>query len=221
MKSVADIVPFVRFKARHDNEANIQHAVRETVIAFMRESRAAVNELFISIPTTCGFNEALLETPNCERLVGIESVWCAPKNCDSKRWTPLWDGVPNIDVGQPELRFDSQLGYWVDDVGGPQTTLWLNSFERKTQHLCVRYSWAIKRDDCLFPDWIYDDYAGVITEGALAYLHDNPDDDHAASSFAARMDLRFMQEAKALRERKRSNYSARNLQLGTRWGRAG
>ena len=221
MRTVADFVPFVRFKARHDTEANIQHAVREALIVFMRESRAAVNEMFIDVATTCGLNEALLNPPDCERLVGIESVWLAPKKCTVQRWSPDWEQVSNTDGIQMAQQFSNGLAYWVDDVGGPQTTLWLSTAETRKHMICVRYSWAIGRDNCAVPEWIYQDYADLITDGALAYLHDNPDDDNAASSFAGRAATKFIIAARRVRERKRSNYAARSITVNTGWGRMG
>lgn len=221
MRTIADFVPFVRFKSRHDTEANIQHAVRESVIAFMRESRAAVNEVFLDVAAVCGLNDALLNTPDCQRLVGIESVWLAPKKCDTQRWTPAWEQVRNTDGVKMGDQFFNGIAYWVDDVGGPQTTLWLSTLESRKHTLCVRYSWAIGRDNCEVPEWVYQDYADLITDGALAYLHDNPDDDNAASAFAGRSGTKFILAARRVRERKRSNYAARSTTINTGWGFAG
>jgi hypothetical protein len=217
MRTVADFVPFVAFKARLDAPENIQHAVRETISLFMRESRAAINEVFIPVYATgCkGAVDVLLETPPCERLVQIESVSIPSSKCAIDRWTPEWKVLPAV----PPEELYSQ-GYWVDDVLIPQSTLWL-SRSVKTKVVHVKYSWAIGRDNCAVPDWLYEDYADVIAQGALAYLHDNPSDDGSATNFASRSGSQFMIAAMRLRERVRTKYNARTTKLASPWGRSG
>jgi hypothetical protein len=216
-RTIADFVPFVELEAQGAAQPNIQHAVREAVIYFMRNTRAAVGEMFIDM-SACQEDAALL-TDECHRLVWVESVWLAP-DCNKHRWTPDWERIAATTLDQ--RLFHMMPGYWVDDVGGPQTTLWLRTRRDKAPRtICVRYNWAIGRDACEVPSWIYDDYADVITNGALAYLHRNPDDASMSKPFVAVVGTPFYDAVERLRNRKKAGYNSRSQPVIHRWGRTG
>jgi hypothetical protein len=165
MKTVADFVPFVEAEAQGAHTTAIQHAIRETVINFMRYTRTAVGELFLDLAPN-QIDVGLLLEP-CRRLVHVEKVSLAPKGAMGQ-WTPTWETLRATTLDQ--RLFEMMRGYWVDDAEGPQTTMWVNTGQdNRHRRLCVRYSWAIGRDICAVPDFIYHDYADVITNGAFTY----------------------------------------------------
>ena len=177
MKSIAAFVPFVEIHARTEATENIQHAVREALILFMRESRAAVGEMYMT--AECRQEDLAFDVPSCQRIVSIIGVYEAP-TCQDAVWTPHWRELPPTTPG-------AHHGWWTDETDGGNETLWLGSpYTRKT-NLAVRYTWSIKRDDCMVPDWIYEDYADVIAAGALASIHSNPFVDQASPKLAASM----------------------------------
>jgi hypothetical protein len=210
--TVADFVPFVEIRAPFAPDVNVQHAVRETVIEFMRMTRAAVDEVYTDVP--CHETEIVVDMQQCRQLVQVERVYQAPPMCGpSGRWDRTWQVLPDSEV--------HQYGWWVDDVGGPNATLWLGTPFPAKQRLCIRYSWAIERDACAIPMWVYQDYADIIAAGAAAYLHTNANVDGASVSFGARMREEFVRGVVTAKTRKVSQYRTRRLKMGNStffWG---
>lgn len=204
--TVADFAPWVELKVQHAPTANVHHAIREAVAYFMRHSRAAVDEVYINVP--CREREVVVEPRSCQRLVQIERVFVDPHCRRDGRWAPDWDELPHSDR--------EQGGWWIDDVGGPNATLWLADTSPREQRLCVRYSWAIKRDNCDVPEWIYEDHADSIANGAIAYLHANASDSEATVPFAAVVGPEFKLAIDEARTRKEAQYRARRMKLSTR-----
>lgn len=205
MKTVADFAPFVEIKAHSVPTANIHHAIRECVIEFMRMTRMAVDELYLKVPAN--ETELVVQPKACHHLLQIEGIFVQPSVCGTAgRWSPDWEEIPHDEMRR-------QYGWWIDDVGGPNATVWLNPTSCKARTLCVRYSYAIKRDACDIPDWIYEDYAGAIADGALGYLHSNPMDEDASSTFSARMVQSFMTAVYDAKSRKMAQYRPRRLNM--------
>lgn len=203
MSTIADFVPFVEIKVPHAPTPNIQHAVRETLVSFMRMSRAAVDEIYVDVP--CNEREVIVEPRGCQRLVQVEHVFVDPTCRSGTRWNPDWDEMPDGERGAG--------GWWIDDVGGPNATLWLPYSQTRAQRLCIRYSWAIKRDNCEVPEWVYEDYADVIANGAITYLHMNPTDEDANLPFAERLSGVFMNGVAEARRRKEGQYRHRKVRM--------
>jgi hypothetical protein len=199
MITVADFAPFVEIKAPSAPTANVHHAIREVIVTFMRLSRAAVDEVYIDVP--CGEREVIVQPKGCQRLVQMEHIFRDPSCRQNSRWNPDWEELPHSDR--------TEGGWWIDDVGGPNATLWLANSESKAQRLCVRYSWSIKRDNCEVPEWIYEDHADTIADGALVYLHMNPADENASRPFASAMAPVFMEGVYNARRRKEAQYRRR------------
>jgi hypothetical protein len=210
MKTISDFIPWVEFEAQEAPVANMQHAIREALIYFMRESGAVVEELFVTLPA--GQDDLALAVPECHRIVGIDSVWTAPR-CTDTRWSPEWTRVLADDgVGH---------GYMLDDTGGPLSMMWVFPRSNKPRKLCVKYRWAIGRDACEVPDWIYHDYAKAIASGALAYLHRNPLDPSMSTQFTSVVGTEFDSVIRQLAARTKVNYSAHSRKVRSGWGAKG
>ena len=203
MTTVADFAPWVEIKVPHAPTPNVHHAIRESLIAFMRMSRAAVDEVYVDVP--CGERELIVEPKGCQHLVQIERIFVDPHCRPGGRWNPDWDELHSSDMRQG--------GWWIDDVGGPNKTVWLANSEPKQMRLCVRYSWSVKRDDCAVPEWIYEDHVDTIANGAINYLHANPTDENATVSFAAAMSGEFLEGVAAARRRKEGQYRSRKMSV--------
>lgn len=210
MKTVSDFLPWVELEAQDTPAANMQHAIREALIYFMRESGAAVEEMFLDLPANR--DDLAIPTEECRRLVGIDSVWVAPK-CSDTRWSPEWERLPAMD--------GKGYGYALDDAGGPLSMMWVFPRSNKPRRLCVKYRWAIGRDACEVPDWIYQDYAKAIAAGALAYLHRNPQDPSMSTPFTSVVGAEFEMTVRQLAARTKINYSAHARKVRSVWGRAG
>ncbi len=207
MASVADFAPFVEIKVRHAPTPNIHHAVRESLIAFMRMSRAAVDEVYVDVPR--GETEIVVEPRGCQRLLQVEGVYEDPYCQQGGRWTPEWERIAQEGAygrGFAGGATTRGSGWSLDDVGGPNATMWLYPKASKPRRLCIRYSWSIKRDDCTVPEWIYEDYADVIADGAIALLHLNPTDEDVSVSFGNAMSQAFLDGVAAARRRKEGGY---------------
>lgn len=188
MTSIADFVPFVAVKVARDMPTeNIQHALREVIIYFLEQTHAATAETFTRVDSAD--YEAFLDLPECRRMVAVEGVFLVPEHCGDDRrqmrWRPDWEEIPFSSYkGQP--------GWSIDDGDGARTTLWIAPLERRTRRLCVRYSWAPKRDAaCEVPDWLFERHASAIADGALSYLHNNAADETGSPRFAALMSRAF------------------------------
>jgi hypothetical protein len=210
MKTVSDFLPWVELEAQDTPVANMQHAVREALIYFMRESGAVVDELFVNLPA--GQDDIALTIPECRRIVGVNGVWTAP-TYGSSRWTPEWDSVRAMD--------GDGAGYMLDDIGSPMSTLWVLPRSNKPRTLCIKYRWSIGRDACEVPDWIYHDYAKAIASGALAYLHRNVQDPSMSTPFSGVVGTEFDTAVRQLAVRVKSSYSNHNRRIRSGWGGAG
>lgn len=210
--TVADFVPFVEIRAPFAPDVNTQHAVREAVIEFMRTTRTAVDDVYVDVP--CNELEVVIDLPECRQLVQVERVYLAPQSCGQLgRWDRSWQVLPSSEA--------HGYGWWIDDVGGPNATLWLGEASSTKQRLCIRYSWAIERDACAIPMWVYQDYADTIAAGAAAYLHTNTNVDGASVQFGVRMREEFTRGVVVAKTRKVAQYRARRLKMGNStffWG---
>jgi hypothetical protein len=202
MATIASLAPFVEIKARNVPTPNVHHALREAVIAFMRMSRAAVDEVYVDV--RCSERELVLVPKACHALVQVEAIYEDPGCRTRSRWNPDWLLLESSEM--------TQGGWWIDDVGGPNATVWIPP-HRDKRRMCVRYSWSIKRDDCEIPDWMYQDYATFIADGALSYLHNNPSDEYASRPFGGDASAGFMAGVEHARRRKEGQYRHRQLSM--------
>jgi hypothetical protein len=199
MTSISAFVPFVALKVPRDMPtANIQHALRETLVYFLERTRSAVAELYPTLQAKT--SELYLELPECRRMVTVEGVYFVPQqecgvNQRQLRWSPVWEQVPFAD--------DTGHGGWsMDDGDGELTTMWVMPSQTRDRRVCVRYSWTPKRDaTCEVPEWVFERYADAIADGALAYLHSNPADESANMRFASTAGAEFQRAINEARGR--------------------
>lgn len=220
MASIAQLEPFVAFQVYRDTpQPTLQHALRESLITFLTETRVAVSELYLT--TRCKDHEYLLEPMACHRLLTVEHVSYAPQVCrPEQRWTPEWPTIAQDSKGWDTHRYPyiaNQDDCWrLDTVGEHGLVLWLLGDTRTPRRVCVRYNWTLKRDAaCEFPDWIYEEYADAIAAGATAMLQSTPDDGNS-SKFAMLRDAAFAQAIATARTRKAAQFTPGTMKLSAR-----
>lgn len=163
MRTVEDFQPFVLAYAPFIQEEYVQHAIRETIVAFMRESRIAKDHL--TIETQEKVPDYMLEMPDCRRLVKVADVYMSPQHCSGRlNWTKLETG----EFGQ----------YEVDLRHGDHPMIVIKDPPKKPHFVRIEYYWTINRDGCDIPEYIYEDYMEAIVAGSLlrlAQLPEQPD----------------------------------------------
>ncbi len=201
---LSQFVEMVREKVpRNTPDANVENAVSEALNFFASRSRALVDEIYIDVP--CNEIEISLDMPDCRRLIQIEHVFI-DEGCRRARWTPEWEEVLPSELGG--------LGWWTDDVGGPNSTIWVLPRGHRTNRYCIRYSWKLGRDKtCQVPEWLYEDHRMGIEAGAIAWLHRQPVDKEAQASFANIMEGVMAEDIAYARRRKEVQYRNRQLKL--------
>lgn len=162
MKTIEDFEPFVLAYAPFIPQEILQHAIRETIVEFMRESRCASDTLDVETQEKVG--DYMLEVPDCRRIVKVTSVMETPLRCSGREnWNPLVQG--------------EEADYTIELRRGEHPIIVLNNPRNKPTKLRVDYVWAIGRDDCDVPDFIYDDYMQAILYGTLVRLAMLPEQD--------------------------------------------
>jgi hypothetical protein len=190
---------------RNTPDANIENAVSEAINYFMSRSRAAVDEMYIDVD--CSEIEISLDMPDCRRLIQIEHVFL-DEGCKRARWTPEWEELMHTERGG--------MGWWSDDVGGPNETIWVLPRGNRHNRYCVRYSWKLGRDkSCQVPEWLYEDHRMGIEASAIAWLHNQPIDKDAQASFARLMDQVMASDIAYARRRKEAQYRNRAVKMTT------
>ncbi|MEY4909020.1 MAG: hypothetical protein RL260_2738 [Pseudomonadota bacterium] len=205
MTTIAEFVPFVAVKVAKDMPTqNIQHAIRETLVFFLEQTRAAIDETYVL--ANCNEAELLVPVPPCHRLVGIDGVYEVPKQLGLTgqiRWRPDWTVVP--------------FGDWhLDEADGNLTTLWVAP-QVHARRFAIRYSWTPKRSaTCEVPEWVFERFVDAIADGALAYLHSNAADEGASDRFAAMSAKGFKMAIDEVKRRKAAQYGPREMTVSSR-----
>lgn len=162
MTTLADLVPFVASRVPMDVPvANIQHALRESLVDFLSRSRVATSGFYIEQP--CNRSDLLLDGLGCRRVVRIEGVYEQP-HCRGvlPMWDHSWIELPQHDDHAP--------GWWIDPDDHDMTTLFVPAMQ-KPRRLYVRIAWTLSRDNtCDVPTWVYERYGNAIADGATAAL---------------------------------------------------
>lgn len=165
MKTIEDFEPFVLAYAPYIPQEIVQHAIRETIVEFMRESKCAKDTM--NIETQEKVSDYMMEVPDCRRIVKVTAVQESPLHCSGREnWRVLYNG--------------EDRDYTVELRLGEHPIIVLNNAPRKPTKLRVEYVWAIGRDDCDVPDFIYDDYMQAIVNGTLVRLAMMPEQENLA-----------------------------------------
>ena len=169
MKTIEDFEPFVLAYSPYIPQELVQHAIRETIVEFMRETKCAKDVLMVE--TQEKVPDYMLEVPDCRRIVKVTSVQESPLHCSGREvWRQLQQGT--------------DCDYTVELRMGEHPVILLRDAPRKPTKLKVEYVWAIGRDDCDVPDFIYDDYMQAVVNGALVRLAMLPEQDALARQIA-------------------------------------
>lgn len=183
MKTIADFEPFVMAYTPFIPTELVQHAIRETIVEFMRETKCASATL--EFETQEKVPDYMLEVPDCRRIVKVKSASMTPAKCSGREnWQPLHDG----EYGD----------YQVELRRGEHAIIVLTNPPKKPHRVRVDYVWAIGRDDCDVPDFIYEDYMRAIVAGSLIRLSFLPDNQQLASQITFHQQTWFdaLQQAK-------------------------
>lgn len=165
MKTIADFEPFVLGYVPYLPQEIIQHAIRESIVEFLRESRVAKDAMVVE--TQEKVPDYILEVPDCRRIVKVTSVSqsLSQSQCSGlEHWKHLVSG----DEGD----------YTVELRKGEHPIIVLTDPPRKPNRLRIEYVWTIGRDDCDVPDFVYEDYMQPIVAGTLMRLASLPDQSH-------------------------------------------
>ena len=157
----ADLIDFVAPSISRDiPTANVQHALRETTIDFLTRTQVATDGEYLTL--RCGRSDLLLEPKGCRRIVTIIGVYEQPGCRGAGIWDRSWHEHPRADAGMP--------GWYMDPDDAGLQTVFVPSLNRE-RTFYIRYSWTLPRDSaCELPGWLYERFADVIADGAVASL---------------------------------------------------
>lgn len=168
MKEIADFEAFILPYAPYTPAEIIQHAIREAIADFMRESKIAVDVL--ELETQDRVPDYMLDIPDCRRFLGVKTIERSRKHdCGRRFWEPMISG----EYGHYEIQLRK----------GNAPMIKLTDVHARPQIIRMEYYWAIGRDDCEVPDFIYEDFMDVITAGTLMRLAKMPEHDHLLRSY--------------------------------------
>lgn len=163
MRTVEEFEPFLLAYVPTMPQELLQHAIRETIVEFMRDTKCASATL--DVITQENVNDYIIEVPDCRRIVKVKKVSQGTTRCNgAEYWSELHDG--EFGDYKVELRL------------GSNPIIVLNNTPRKPGKLRVEYVWTIGRDDCDIPDFIYDDYMQAIVAGTLVRVASYPNNEH-------------------------------------------
>ena len=160
MKTVEDFEPFVLAYAPFVPQEIIQHAIRESIVEFMRETRIA-NET-MELETQEKVPDYIMEVPDCRRIVKVNSVEWTQSHCSGRE---RWEQLQNGDDGD----------YIIELRRGECPIIVFADPPKKPHRVRIDYAWTIGRDDCDIPDFIYEDFMQAIVAGTLIRLASLPD----------------------------------------------
>jgi hypothetical protein len=144
--------------------------------------------------------ELYVDIAPCRRMVEVLGIYRVPTQCgdNARLWSPRWERVVDQDCCGQHV--------WQHDMAdGDGLTIMLPP-ELRRMRLAVRYTWTTSRSGgCEAPAWVFEDYAGAIADGALAYLHVNPADSTAVAGFGDRSRALFAAAVSEVRVRNATN----------------
>lgn len=165
MKNIEDFEPFLLPYTPYTPSEVLQYAIRESIVEFMRETKIAHDE--VEIETQEKVQDYLLEIPDCRRFLGVRSAKKRPCRSSGRvNWEPIYGGE------------DGQ--YKIELRKGDNPFLLMSEPEYKPHRINIEYYWAIGRDDCEVPDFIYEDFMHPIISGAVIRLAQMPQNEALA-----------------------------------------
>jgi hypothetical protein len=185
-KTVADLEDFIALFAQDAPSAVLQHALREGIVRFMRESQIFQDEL--EITTECLVRDYPLALPECQQLVSVESV----------------------EFGQgcrEHPAFVTGAKFWNWHRDSMEDVIVLTHAPRAASKLTVKYAWAIARDECELPRHLYEQWMEAVKHAALAELFAMPKQEWTDIGLANRSEGIYAVELIKAKNRRWSNYS--------------
>lgn len=177
--------------------AVLQHALRQAVLRFARESEVLTD--FACLQTQCGVPEYVVPVPDCRKLVAITAVEVATGGFG------LWHDSPDPFSGDT----------WSVDAYHPVVVL-RQTPARDGDRISIRYTWAPAREDCDVPEEIYERWAEAIKHAALADLFSMPKQEWAHLPSVTLHERYYQVELELARARRWTNYSGRPLSIASR-----
>ena len=175
----------------------IQHALRQAIVRFARESQVLVD--FICLKTQCGVPEYDVPLPDCRRLVSVTGVEVAQ---DGFR---LWrdDGDPyngcqwNMDEFHPVIILRQAPAK--DDL-----------------RIEVRYVWSPAREGCVVPEEFFERWAEALKHATLADLFSMPKQEWSNPTGVQLHEHYYNVELGRAKAERWHNYSRRPLTIASR-----
>lgn len=90
MKTIEDFEPFVLAYVPTAPQEIIQHAIRESIVEFMRETKVA--SASVEIATQERVNDYIIGVPDCRRIVKIKKVYQGRSSFGNIGWDELYGG---------------------------------------------------------------------------------------------------------------------------------
>lgn len=172
MKSIEDFEPFVAAYATFIPSEIIQHSIRETIVEFMRETKIARDTT--EIETQEKVHDYILDIDECRRIVKVQRVEISPQHCSGREhWSHLRQG--------------DDADYTIELRRGDHPIIIFRDEYKKPHKVRIEYSWALGRDTCDIPDFIYEDFMDAIVAGTLGRLAMLPDAAHLAPAYQMMM----------------------------------
>lgn len=160
MKTVEDFVPFVVAYAPYLPQEIIQHAIRESIVEFLRETKVANDKM--ELETQEKVPDYIMEVPDCRRIIKVNTVEWTRAHCSGRENWQL-------------LRNGEELDYVIELRRGEHPIIVFADPPKNPHRVRIDYSWTIGRDDCDIPDFVYEDYMQAIVAGALLRMASLPD----------------------------------------------
>lgn len=160
MRTVEDFEPFVIAYAPYLPKDVLQHAIRESIVEFLRETKIANDVL--ELETQEKVHDYIMEVPDCRRIVKVNTVEWTLAHCNGRE---NWE----------KLRAGEHGAYHIELRRGDYPIIIFSDPPKKTHKVRIDYAWTIGRDDCDVPEFVYEDYMRGIVAGALLRLAGLPD----------------------------------------------
>lgn len=189
-KTVADFEDFIFPFAPDAPSSIIQHAVRESIVRFMRETQVAVD--FSQFPLSPKVPDYVIDVPDCRIVIDVRSVKV---------------GMQNTVPDDTWVELQRTTDYSVDIDHGGMPSIILRDAPQESCHrpleqdMVVEYAWSISRDDCEIPDYLYEAYMTEIKDGALAELYAIPGQEWTNLQYAMMMRERVEDRYRQIKSR--------------------
>lgn len=203
MRSVEDFEDFIFPFTPDAPTAVIQHAIRESIVRFMTETKCVIDT--VQMPLYAKTPDYIIDVPDCRNVLEVRFVRMGKSGMvPDTSWVEL---IENVDY-TVDIRHDGVPSIVLLDP--PQE----NCHKPLGSDISVEYAWSIKRDGCDIPDYVYEQYMSEIKDGALAELYAIPNQDWTNLQYAMTLRANLDEQYKILRSRFRKWGGNSKMRLG-------